>query len=149
MYFQVILRYVFTSLFSNFRINEACPHCSKPLMGGTAMEDQSGVSRHHMYQRVCRNCRGRIGLCFLCHQPVKGIFVWCPGCGHGGHCKLVCFTLWKFYRSQYFSQRNFACVFVVWQISGRLNSGSRIRVVRLSEENAARKLSALCEIDIF
>ncbi|KAL7519039.1 hypothetical protein ACHAWX_004612 [Stephanocyclus meneghinianus] len=66
-------------------INEACPHCSKPLMGGTAMEDQSGVSRHHMYQRVCRNCRGRIGLCFLCHQPVKGIFVWCPGCGHGGH----------------------------------------------------------------
>ncbi|KAL3795740.1 hypothetical protein HJC23_008227 [Cyclotella cryptica] len=33
-------------------INEACPHCSKPLMGGTAVENQFGVSRHHMSQRV-------------------------------------------------------------------------------------------------
>jgi hypothetical protein len=24
-------------------------------------------------------------MCFICHQPVKGMYVWCPGCGHGGH----------------------------------------------------------------
>jgi hypothetical protein len=21
----------------------------------------------------------------LCHQPVRGLYVVCPGCGHGGH----------------------------------------------------------------
>ena len=24
-------------------------------------------------------------MCFLCHEPVVGMYVWCPGCGHGGH----------------------------------------------------------------
>jgi hypothetical protein len=24
-------------------------------------------------------------MCFVCHEPVTGMFVWCPGCGHGGH----------------------------------------------------------------
>lgn len=68
-----------------FRINESCPVCSKPLMGGESVEAQSGASRQPMAQRICRSCRGKIGTCFLCHQPVKGVFVWCPGCGHGGH----------------------------------------------------------------
>ena len=36
------------------------------------MEGQSGASRQPMAQRVCRSCRGKIGTCFLCHQPVKG-----------------------------------------------------------------------------
>ena len=36
-------------------------------------------------QRACQSCRKRIGFCFICHEPVKGVFVWCPGCGHGGH----------------------------------------------------------------
>lgn len=51
-------------------IHESCPLCFKPLMNG---------------DRTCRSCRKKTGLCFLCHEPVKGIFVWCPGCGHGGH----------------------------------------------------------------
>jgi len=50
--------------------HESCPTCSKPLQ----RQDTS-----------CRSCRQKIGLCFLCHEPVKGVFVWCPGCGHGGH----------------------------------------------------------------
>mmetsp|Transcript_15537 Transcript_15537/g.37268 ORF Transcript_15537/g.37268 Transcript_15537/m.37268 type:complete len:1079 (+) Transcript_15537:74-3310(+) len=61
-------------------IHESCPRCGKPLLGGDTIQNSTGSG-----QRVCRSCRGRIGLCFLCHQPVKGIFVWCPGCGHGGH----------------------------------------------------------------
>lgn len=32
-------------------------------------------------RRICKSCRRRIGLCFLCHEPVKGLYVWCPGCG--------------------------------------------------------------------
>lgn len=60
-------------------IHEACPRCGKPLLGNTTAI-QDGTS-HLSAQRFCRSCRGRIGLCFLCHQPVKGIFIWCPGCG--------------------------------------------------------------------
>lgn len=51
-------------------IHEACPMCAKPLQNG---------------QRSCKTCRRKVGLCFLCHEPVNGIFVMCPGCGHGGH----------------------------------------------------------------
>ncbi len=60
-------------------IHEACPRCGKPLLGNTTAV-QDGTPQLSG-QRFCRSCRGRIGLCFLCHQPVKGIFIWCPGCG--------------------------------------------------------------------
>ncbi|KAL9185264.1 hypothetical protein ACHAXT_003041 [Thalassiosira profunda] len=59
-------------------IHESCPRCGKP-------QDNVASGPQLSAQRVCRSCRSRIGLCFLCHEPVKGIFVWCPGCGHGGH----------------------------------------------------------------
>ena len=32
-------------------------------------------------RRICKSCRRRVGLCFICHEPVKGVYVWCPGCG--------------------------------------------------------------------
>lgn len=53
---------------TNFHMS--CSTCLAPLEG----EDAS-----------CKKCRQKVGLCFLCHEPVKGIYVWCPGCGHGGH----------------------------------------------------------------
>ena len=52
-------------------IHESCPVCGKPLQGGGASS--------------CRSCRRKVGTCFICHESVKGMFVWCPGCGHGGH----------------------------------------------------------------
>ena len=52
-------------------IHESCPTCGKPLQGGG--------------QNSCRSCRQKVGTCFICHESVKGMFVWCPGCGHGGH----------------------------------------------------------------
>lgn len=51
-------------------IHEACPMCAKPL---------------HTGQKSCGTCRRKVGLCFLCHESVTGMFVMCPGCGHGGH----------------------------------------------------------------
>ncbi|KAL7552029.1 hypothetical protein ACHAWF_015240 [Thalassiosira exigua] len=66
-------------------IHESCPRCGKPLLGGTTIQDNSGTTSQLSAQRVCRSCRSRIGFCFICHEPVKGLFVWCPGCGHGGH----------------------------------------------------------------
>lgn len=62
-------------------IHESCPKCGKPLQGGTAIQDNSGASPRLSAQRVCRSCRSKVGMCFLCHEPVKGLFVWCPGCG--------------------------------------------------------------------
>ena len=67
-------------------IHESCPKCGKPLDSTVASDAKSddikvGLST----QRVCKRCREQVGLCFLCHEVVKGMYVWCPGCGHGGH----------------------------------------------------------------
>eukprot|EP00586_Coscinodiscus_wailesii_P016091 CAMPEP_0172511608 /NCGR_PEP_ID=MMETSP1066-20121228/237693_1 /TAXON_ID=671091 /ORGANISM="Coscinodiscus wailesii, Strain CCMP2513" /LENGTH=314 /DNA_ID=CAMNT_0013291057 /DNA_START=54 /DNA_END=995 /DNA_ORIENTATION=- len=88
-------------------IYEACPYCSKPLPQ-TAPHHQAKITANDASQRkqygrdticssgaarrVCQNCQRRIGLCFLCQETVKGLFVWCPGCGHGGH--LECAIEW-------------------------------------------------------
>lgn len=34
---------------------------------------------------VCEQCKRREPICSLCQLPVSGLFVWCQGCGHGGH----------------------------------------------------------------
>ena len=33
----------------------------------------------------CKKCRTVANLCAVCHKPVQGLYVWCQGCGHGGH----------------------------------------------------------------
>jgi len=39
---------------------------------------------------LCDRCKQpAINTCSICHLPVKGIFVWCQGCGHGGHLKHI------------------------------------------------------------
>mmetsp|Transcript_62676 Transcript_62676/g.70081 ORF Transcript_62676/g.70081 Transcript_62676/m.70081 type:complete len:1140 (+) Transcript_62676:51-3470(+) len=58
-------------------IHESCPRCCRPIESSTGSFDNG--------RQVCKNCRRRVGMCFLCHEPVTGMFVWCPGCGHGGH----------------------------------------------------------------
>jgi len=51
-------------------IHTGCPHCRKPLL----------------YQSwACDKCKQLTSHCSLCRQPVKGMYVWCQGCGHGGH----------------------------------------------------------------
>lgn len=64
-------------------IHEACPHCGKALLVGEGEDLQDRSTS--ILRRSCNSCRRRIGFCFLCHEPVAGVFVWCPGCGHGGH----------------------------------------------------------------
>jgi hypothetical protein len=60
-------------------IHESCPHCGK------AIQSTEGTAEDGSSRRVCKSCRHRVGMCFLCHEPVKGMYVWCPGCSHGGH----------------------------------------------------------------
>ena len=33
----------------------------------------------------CERCKTNTSLCSICHLPVKGMYAWCQGCGHGGH----------------------------------------------------------------
>lgn len=40
-------------------VHNSCPICSKPIQAG----------------KRCKTCRRKVGLCFLCHQPTKGVFV--------------------------------------------------------------------------
>ncbi|XP_074659369.1 GATOR2 complex protein WDR24-like isoform X2 [Tubulanus polymorphus] len=53
---------------TTYRTN--CNRCSKILM-------KSGWT--------CQNCKQLTNTCSICHHPVKGLYVWCQGCGHGGH----------------------------------------------------------------
>lgn len=70
------------------RFHESCPSCGKLLPGVTIsreVDQRANETVTVTTQRACGSCRKRIGFCFICHEPVKGVFVWCPGCGHGGH----------------------------------------------------------------
>jgi WD40 repeat protein len=59
-------------------IYESCPSCGKPLQSS---ESGGASTLDGTVRRACKSCRRRIGMCFLCHEPVKGMYVWCPGCG--------------------------------------------------------------------
>jgi len=37
----------------------------------------------------CGKCGANVSSCVLCHQTVRGRFLWCPGCAHGGHAKCM------------------------------------------------------------
>ena len=74
----------FTVHFCVVSIHESCPRCGKPVdPSADSSSDSFGSSS--AARKVCKNCRRRVGMCFICHEPVQGMFVWCPGCGHGGH----------------------------------------------------------------
>ncbi|KAI8647401.1 WD40-repeat-containing domain protein [Parasitella parasitica] len=34
---------------------------------------------------ACDKCHRLLNPCSLCHQTVRGLYVWCQGCNHGGH----------------------------------------------------------------
>ncbi|XP_014345019.1 GATOR2 complex protein WDR24 [Latimeria chalumnae] len=34
---------------------------------------------------ICDRCHQCASMCAVCHHVVKGLFVWCQGCSHGGH----------------------------------------------------------------
>lgn len=56
-------------------IHTCCGKCGKPLQ-------RSGW--------LCDRCHiTDTALCGVCHQVVKGLYVWCQGCSHGGHLKHV------------------------------------------------------------
>ncbi|CAN8021181.1 unnamed protein product [Ixodes persulcatus] len=51
-------------------VHTLCSGCSKPLA-------RSGW--------FCDRCKAVASPCAVCHEVVRGLFVWCQGCAHGGH----------------------------------------------------------------
>ena len=49
-----------------------CAHCRKASEPG-----EQGP--------YCTHCHAVMSACALCEMPVRGPYVWCQGCGHGGH----------------------------------------------------------------
>jgi len=87
-------RYIHGLYASNTNIYAACAQCRRPLgpgSGGTkgvmsASSPGSATSSSTPTPSPwCGKCRALVSQCALCLQPVRGVYVWCPGCGHGGH----------------------------------------------------------------
>ncbi|CAH0519228.1 unnamed protein product [Peronospora belbahrii] len=55
-----------------------CARCSKPL-------ESAGPSELGMPVLICASCSNAATLCSICQLPVRGLYVWCPVCAHGGH----------------------------------------------------------------
>ncbi|TMW66185.1 hypothetical protein Poli38472_003950 [Pythium oligandrum] len=62
-----------TTMYSN------CANCTKPFET-TLNADGESVSSY-----LCSNCNNTATRCSVCQLPVRGLYVWCPVCSHGGH----------------------------------------------------------------
>jgi len=50
-------------------VHTSCSTCNTPLENGWS----------------CKKCKKIVAQCSFCNQKVKGLYVWCQICGHGGH----------------------------------------------------------------
>ena len=81
-------KYIQQLYVSNTTMYAACANCRRPTGLGTApASDPSSGSLSSSSSPWCGKCRALVSQCALCLQPVRGVYVWCPGCGHGGHVK--------------------------------------------------------------
>ena len=71
-------------------IAESCQMCGKPILAdrrSIGQTDEDNVAR-----RMCKTCKRTIGMCSICHEPVRGMYIWCPGCGHGKSKRIIFFS---------------------------------------------------------
>ncbi|XP_063693135.1 GATOR2 complex protein WDR24-like isoform X3 [Bolinopsis microptera] len=57
-------------------ITAMCTKCST--------NDKVGGKRAVLHSGLCSRC-GIVAVCSLCRIAVKGLYIWCQGCCHGGH----------------------------------------------------------------
>jgi hypothetical protein len=70
-------------------------YISKMNLQGVSMHTACSRCGMELPERAspwCAKCKRSVGLCSVCHRPVKGLLHWCPVCGHGGH--LSCHKEW-------------------------------------------------------
>lgn len=80
-------KYIQQLYVSNTTMYAACANCRRPTGLGTAAPANGPLSSSSSSSPWCGKCRAMVSQCALCLQPVRGVYVWCPGCGHGGHVK--------------------------------------------------------------
>lgn len=53
----------------------------------TTFSLQCGQCAHTLQKNklMCRKCGAGCAVCSVCHGTVRGLYVWCQGCSHGGH----------------------------------------------------------------
>ncbi|CAL4138926.1 unnamed protein product, partial [Meganyctiphanes norvegica] len=53
----------------------------------TTFSLQCGQCAHTLQKNklMCRKCGAGWAICSVCHGTVRGLYVWCQGCSHGGH----------------------------------------------------------------
>ncbi|KAI8853972.1 hypothetical protein BC829DRAFT_239505 [Chytridium lagenaria] len=61
-------------------IYSSCGYCQKPIPNAPAKG------------WACESCKKIVSKCALCHKTVRGQYVWCQVCLHGGH--LQCIRNW-------------------------------------------------------
>ncbi|KAJ1962208.1 SEA (Seh1-associated) complex subunit [Dipsacomyces acuminosporus] len=62
------------AIMSRNAISMDCSQCGSPLM----LLPGVGIG-------YCADCSKPSNSCVVCEEPVRGRFIWCQGCGHGGH----------------------------------------------------------------
>nr|CCA22503.1 conserved hypothetical protein [Albugo laibachii Nc14] len=56
-----------------------CANCQKPI------ESAGFTSNSILQPALCPHCNSMPAQCSICQLPVRGLYVWCPVCSHGGH----------------------------------------------------------------
>lgn len=87
--------FVYIDLLARFKLYTIANHVIKlsPLASINSLNQQSTSIRiscncgRPLGQQdwVCERCKSRRNICAICHQVVRGLYVWCQGCAHGGH----------------------------------------------------------------
>jgi len=59
-------------------IAEGCSNCLK-------VNSRNIVPADVDFKGMCNTCKSLVSRCAICEQLVRGVYVWCQGCGHAGH----------------------------------------------------------------
>lgn len=66
-------------------IAEGCSSCASSTVGNPAENRRNFIRADVDFKGACGACKSTISRCAICEQAATGVFVWCQGCGHGGH----------------------------------------------------------------
>lgn len=59
-------------------VAEGCGYCYPTNTKNLIMADDD-------FTGSCNTCKNTVSRCAICEEVVKGVYVWCQGCGHSGH----------------------------------------------------------------
>ncbi len=62
---------------SECQVSLTCSKCQRSAQNPDSRKGEKGY--------ICKHCRTTLTKCSICHLTVRGLYIWCQGCGHGGH----------------------------------------------------------------